>query len=87
MVGEVHPVDHERHQVQPSQVRGQQVGQGGLGHRHELPRHRRLAGRLPVSLNLLTDGLQRDRKAAVDTAASIRSTAIRPSSSVEVNNS
>ena len=55
------PVDHDRHQVQPGQVRGQQIGQGGLGHRHELPRHRRLAGRLPIGLNLLADWFQRDR--------------------------
>jgi hypothetical protein len=26
MVGEVDPVDHDRHQLQPGQVRGQQIG-------------------------------------------------------------
>ena len=64
MVGEMDPVDHDRHQVQPGQVRGQQVGQRGLGRRHELPRHRRLAGRRRVGLDLLADRLQRDRVAA-----------------------
>ena len=87
MVGEVDPVDHERHQVQPGQVRGEQVGQRMLGHRHELPRHRRLAGRRRVLLHALADRFQRDRVMAGDTPASIRSTAIRPSSSVEENNS
>ena len=34
-LGEVHPVDHQRDQVQPGQIRGEQLGQRGLGHRHE----------------------------------------------------
>lgn len=31
-------VDHERHQIQPGQVRGEQLAQGGLGLRDEPPR-------------------------------------------------
>jgi len=40
VIGEVHPVDHQRHQVQPRQVASQQLGQGGLGGGHEPPAHR-----------------------------------------------
>ena len=36
VVGEVDPVDHQRDQIQARQVRGEQIGQGVLGHRHEL---------------------------------------------------
>jgi hypothetical protein len=36
VVGDVHAVDHQRDQVQPGQVGGNQVGQGVLGHRHQL---------------------------------------------------
>ena len=36
-------VDHQRHQVQRGQIGGEQLGQGGLGDRHELRRDRRLA--------------------------------------------
>ena len=41
VLAEVHPVDHERDQVQPGQVRGQQLGQRGLGLGDEPARHRR----------------------------------------------
>jgi hypothetical protein len=34
---EVHPIDHQRHQVQPRQVHGHQLGQRGLGRRDEPP--------------------------------------------------
>jgi hypothetical protein len=44
VLAEVHPVDHERDQVQTGQILGEQFGQGGLGGRHEPPRHRRAAG-------------------------------------------
>jgi hypothetical protein len=33
--------DHQRHQIQAGQVRGEQLGQRRLGLRHEPPRHRR----------------------------------------------
>ena len=45
MLTEVHPVDHQRHQVQLAQRRGEQLGQRGLGRGHEPARHRRLARR------------------------------------------
>ncbi len=35
MLTEVDTVDHQRHQVQVPQWRGEQLGQGSLGHRHE----------------------------------------------------
>ena len=35
VLAEVDPVDHQRHQVQLPQWCGEQLGQGGLGHRHE----------------------------------------------------
>jgi len=34
VLGEVHPVDHERHQVERGQVRGKQLSQCMRGHRH-----------------------------------------------------
>jgi hypothetical protein len=37
VLGEVHPVDHERHQVQAREVGGQQLGQRGLGGLDESP--------------------------------------------------
>jgi hypothetical protein len=40
VLAEVHPVDHQRDQIQPGQVRGQQLSQRGLGGRDEPPRHR-----------------------------------------------
>jgi hypothetical protein len=55
---EVHPVDHERDQVQVIQPPGHQLSQGGLGRGDEPPRHRRLrrgSGRL---LHRLPGGLQ-----------------------------
>jgi hypothetical protein len=35
VLAKVHSIDHHRHQVQRRQVRGQQLGQGGLGLRDE----------------------------------------------------
>ena len=87
VVSEVHAVDHQRHQVQPGEVTGKQVGQRMFGHRHELARDRRPARRPGVPLGGLTDWFQRDRVAARRDPASIRSIAIRPSSSVEANSS
>lgn len=57
-------VDHQRDQVQSGEVSGEQVGQGGLGHRHELARHRGLARRLRLCGDVVSDRLQRDRVAA-----------------------
>jgi hypothetical protein len=37
VLAEVHPIHHQRHQVQPGQVRGQQISQCGLGGRDEPP--------------------------------------------------
>jgi len=56
----VHPIDHERDQVKLRQVGGEQVGQGGLGHRHEPARDRRLAGRGGRRAHLHTDRLEPD---------------------------
>jgi len=39
VLAEVHPVDHQRNLVQRGQVRGEQLGQRGLGLRDEPPRH------------------------------------------------
>ena len=44
VLAEVHPVDHQRHQVQRRKVRGEQLGQRGLGLGDEPPRHRRARG-------------------------------------------
>jgi hypothetical protein len=35
VIGEVHAVDHQRDQIQVVQIRGHQLAQRGLGHRHE----------------------------------------------------
>jgi hypothetical protein len=35
VLAEVHPIDHQRHQIQPGHIRGQQLGQGGLDGRDE----------------------------------------------------
>ncbi len=35
-LGEVHPADHHRDQVQSAQVGAEQLGESGLGLRHEL---------------------------------------------------
>jgi len=59
-LGEVHPADHERNQVQLGQVGEEQVGQRGLGHRHEPARYRRPAGRGGRRAQLLTDRLEPD---------------------------
>ena len=45
VLSEVHPIDHERHQVQRGQIRREKFGQRGLGRGHELPGHRRLTDR------------------------------------------
>ena len=44
-LGEVHPVDHQRHQIQPGQILRQQLGQSGFGHRHKPAGDRRFACR------------------------------------------
>lgn len=41
VAGEVDPVDHEGHQIQPGQVGCHQLGQRGLGRGHEPPGDRR----------------------------------------------
>lgn len=64
VLGEVHAVDHDRDQIQLGQVGGEQVGLGVLGHRHELPRDRRLARRPRRRGDLLADRLQAHRVAA-----------------------
>jgi hypothetical protein len=43
VLADVHPVDHQRHRIQPGQIGGQQRGQRGLGRSHELARDRGLA--------------------------------------------
>ena len=63
-LGEVHPVDHQRHQIQPGQIRGEQLGQGGFGHRHKPAGDRRLACRRTLFGDLLPDRLKPDRVAA-----------------------
>jgi len=45
VLGEVHPIDHERDHIKLGQAGAEQVGQGGLGHRHQPAQYRRLAGR------------------------------------------
>ena len=64
VLGEVHPVDHQRHQVQPGQVRAQQLGQCGLGGLDEAPRHRGPRRRRRGGRHLLPDGFEPDRVAA-----------------------
>ena len=61
VLGEVHPVDHDRHQIQRGQVGGEQLGQGGLGGLDEPPRHRRLRRRRAALLDVLADGFEPDR--------------------------
>ena len=57
---EVNAVNHQRHQVQVPQRRGEQLGQRSLGHRHEPARDRRLARRRSRALDLLTDRFEPD---------------------------
>jgi hypothetical protein len=64
VLAEVHPVDHQRHQIQRRQIRGEQLGQGGLGRGDEPARHRRLGGGGGGLLDTDTDGFQPDRVAA-----------------------
>jgi len=63
-LGEVHPVDHQRDQVQSAQVGAEQPSQSGLGLRRELPRHRRPAGGCRDLTDLLPDRFQADLVAA-----------------------
>jgi hypothetical protein len=44
VLAEVHPVDHQRHQVQGAEIGSEQLGQGGLGLRDEPALHRRARG-------------------------------------------
>jgi len=55
-LGEVHPVDHHRDQVQRAQVGAEQLGESGLGLGYELPRHRRPAGARRHLTDLLPTG-------------------------------
>jgi hypothetical protein len=41
VLAEVHPVHHQRDEVEAGEVRGEQLSQGGLGLRDEPARHRR----------------------------------------------
>jgi hypothetical protein len=63
VLAEVHPVDHQRYQIQPGQLRGQQLGQGGLGRGDEPTRHRRLRRADRGLLDTNTDRFQPDRVA------------------------
>ena len=63
-LGEVHAVDHQRHQIQPGQIGRQQLGQGGFGHRHKSARDRRFACRRRLFIYLPADRLKPDRVAA-----------------------
>jgi hypothetical protein len=54
---EVHPVDHERDQVQSGQISGEQFGQRGLGLRHEPPRRSRARGAGGGLVRALSDRL------------------------------
>ena len=49
--GEVDAVDHQRHQIEARQVRGQQLGERRLGRGHEPARHRRLRRRRRLRLD------------------------------------
>jgi len=60
---EVHPIDHQRHQIQPGHISGQQLGQGRFGGRDEPARHRRLRGAHRGMLDTGADGLKPDRVA------------------------
>jgi hypothetical protein len=61
---DVHPIDHQRHQIQPGHIRGQQLGQGRFGGRDEPARHRRLRGTHRGLLDTRTDRLKTDRVAS-----------------------
>jgi hypothetical protein len=58
---EVHPIDHQRHQLKPSQLRGQQLGQRGLGLSDEPARHRRTRRAGGAVLDARPDRLQPDQ--------------------------
>src|SRR6266487_3794646 len=58
VLAEVHPVGHERDQVQPIQPAGHQLLQRGLSRGHEPAGHRRLAGGRGRLLDGLPGGLQ-----------------------------
>jgi hypothetical protein len=62
--GEVDAVDHQRDESEPGQVGGEQLTEGGFGHRDKLARDRRLAYRRGCFINLPADRLEPDRVAA-----------------------
>jgi hypothetical protein len=64
VLGDVHAVDHQGHQVELAQRAGQKLGQGGLGGTDEAPRDRGLARAACLPLNGATDRLQTDPIAA-----------------------
>ena len=82
-IGEVHAVDHQRDEIQPGQIRDEQLGQGGFGYRDEPARDRRLTCRRRCFGDLLADWFEPDRVAAGRSPASILSIAILPRMSVE----
>jgi hypothetical protein len=69
VLAEVDPVDHQAHQVQPGQVAGEQLGQGGVGHGHKPAGDRRLAGPGGGLSDLGADRLQAQAIAARGQAA------------------
>lgn len=54
-LGEVHAIDHERHEVEISKRPCEQLRQGALGGGHEAPRDRRAACALGCPAHLLAD--------------------------------
>ena len=66
---EVDAVDHQRHQVQVPQRRGEQLEQRSLGHLHKPAGDRRPARRRRSPLDLPTDRLEPDRVTATRQAA------------------
>lgn len=63
VIGEVHPVDHQRHQIHAREVRRHQLGQSGLGRHDEPARDRRLRRCPGALLNTSPDRLQSNRVA------------------------
>jgi hypothetical protein len=64
VLAEVDAVDQQADQVQPRQVGGQQLGQGGVGHGDKPAGDRRLAGAGGGLFDLGADRLQPERVAA-----------------------
>ena len=60
VLAKVDPVDQQADQVQPGQVTGQQLGQGGVGHGHKPPGDRRLGGARGGLFDLGADRLESD---------------------------